>query len=200
MVGGLCCCALMLIHALICVFLVYAGFAAVPGGVQIRASLVAAVPGGVQIRGSLSLVCKAAAAFVQERPGVLKLAYFLPAFPLGVTGWLAIEHGHIVRFVDGGFGTVRMCVAGGVAANVVTCFSVGGTGLNGVTVRLFFNAGVIGDLRVVLIFRISLSGSGVSFFPACSDSVPWVRRRVVLRAGGPGVWWWLSVSLRRLAR
>ena len=32
LVGGVCSCVLMLIHALICVFLVYAGFAAVPGG------------------------------------------------------------------------------------------------------------------------------------------------------------------------
>ena len=127
---------------------------------------VAAVPGGVQIRGSRSLVCKAAAAFVRKRPGSLKFASFLPAFHVGVTGWLIIEHGHTVRFVDGRSSTVRMCVAGGVDANVFTCFSVGGTGQNGVTVRLFFTAGGIGDPRVVLIFRFSPGGSGWSFCPA----------------------------------
>ena len=116
--------------------------------------------------GARSLVCKAAAAFVMECVGFLKFACFLPEFPIGVTGWLIIEHGHTVRFVDGRFGTVRMCVAGGVDANVFTCFSVGGTGLNGVTVRLICTTGGIGDPRVVLIFRFSLTTSGVSFFPA----------------------------------
>ena len=140
------------------------------------------------------------AAFVQKRPGLLKFASFLPAFPLGVTGWLIIEHGHTVRFVDGRFGTVRMCVARGVDANVFTCFSVGGTGMNGVTVRLFFTAGGIGDPPFFRIFRFSPGGSGWSFCPAALSPAPWVLRGVVLRAGGPGVWWLLSVSLRLLAR
>ena len=103
------------------------------------------------------------------RHGVRRLSevcLFLPEFPLNVTGWLIIEHGRTVRFVDGPFGTVGMCVAGGVDANVFTCFSVGGTGLNGVTVRLFFTAGGIGDPRVVLIFHFSPGGSGWSFCPA----------------------------------
>ena len=65
--------------------------------------------------------------------------------------------------VNGGFETVRMCVARGVDANVFTCFSVGGTGLNGVTVWLFFDAGCIEDPRVVLIFCFSLGCSGWSF-------------------------------------
>ena len=46
---------------------------------------VAAVSGGVKIRGSRSSVCKAAAAFVRKRPGLLKFAFFLPAFPYGVS-------------------------------------------------------------------------------------------------------------------
>ena len=51
-------------------------------------------------------------------------------------------------------------------ANVFTCFSVGGTGLNGVTVRLFFDAGCIVGPRVVLIVCFSPGGSGWSFCPA----------------------------------
>ena len=47
-----------------------------------------------------------------------------------------------------------------------TCFSVRGTGLNGVTVGLFFTAGGIGDPRVVLFFCFSPGGSGLSFCPA----------------------------------
>ena len=115
--------------------------------------------------------------------GFLKLTCFLPAFPLGVTGWLTIEHGHFVRFVDGGFGPVRMCVAGGGGGSVVfTCFSVGGTVLNGVTVRLFFTAGGIGDPRVVFIFCLSPGGSGLSFCPLlCPCSAGSARR-------GPPCW------------
>ena len=149
---------LILFHALIYVFFWFSlVVAAVPGGVQIRGSVVfacramvgvAAVPGGIQIRGSRSLVCKAAAAFSLKPVEVLKFAFFLP------------------RVLNDGFGTVRMCVAGGGDANVYTCFSVGGTGMNGVIVRRFFNAGCIEDPRVVLIVCFSLGGSCWSFCPA----------------------------------
>ena len=67
--------------------------------------LSAAVPGGVQIRGSLSFVCKAAAAFALKPAEVLKFDFVLP------------------RVVNDGFGTVRMCVAGGGDANVCTLAS-----------------------------------------------------------------------------
>ena len=97
---------------------------------------------------------------------------------MGVTGWLNIEHGHTVRFLDGRIGTVKMCVAGGVVANVFICFSV-----NCVAVRLFFTAGGIGDPRVVLFFRFSVGSARRG--PPC-----W----------RPGVLWLLSVSLRLLAR
>ena len=118
-------------------------------------------------KGSRSLICKAAAAFSLKLVEVLKFVFFLPASHLRVTGRLIFEHGHTVRFVTDGFGTVRMCVAGGVDANVYTCFSVGGTGMNGVIVRLFFNPGCIVDPRVVLIFCFSPGGSGCwSFCPA----------------------------------
>ena len=70
------------------------------------------------------------------------------------------------RVVNDGFGTVRMCVAVGVDANVYTCFSVGGTGMNGVIDRLFFNTGSIEDPRVVLIVCFSPGGSCWSFCPA----------------------------------
>ena len=80
----------------------------------------------------------------------------------------------------------------------LACF-VGGTGMSGVTVRLFFPAGVIGDLRFVLIFCFSPGGSGVSFCPAALS---------LLRGFG-AVWsfvlearafrWSLCVSLRHLA-
>ena len=109
---------------------------------------VAAVPGGIQIRGSRSLVCKAAAAFSLKPVEVLKFAFFLP---------------HVV---SDGFGTVRMCVAGGGDANVYTCFSVGGTGIDGVIVQRFVNPGCIVDPRVDLIFCFSPGGSGWSFCPA----------------------------------
>ena len=89
-----------------------------------------------------------------EAPQVAEVCLFPACVPMGVTGWLIIEHGHTVRFVNG---TVRMCFAGGVDANVHTCFSVGGAGMNGVIDRLFYNAGCIEDSRVIL--------------PA-----PWVRR------------------------
>ena len=70
------------------------------------------------------------------------------------------------RVVNDGFGTVRMCVADCGVANVYTCFSVGGTGMNGVIVRLFFNVGCIVDPRVVLIFCFSPGVFGWSFCPA----------------------------------
>ena len=114
--------------------------------------VVAAVPGGVQIRGCPALVCKAGAAFVRKCLGLLNSAFFL----LGFT----------VRVIDVPFDTVRMCVDGGLGANVFTCFFVGGTVLVGVTVRLFFSAGVFGDPRFVLIFCFSPGGSGLSFCPA----------------------------------
>ena len=109
---------------------------------------VAAVPGGIQIRGSRSLVCKAAAAFSLKPVEVLKFAFFLP------------------RVISDGFRTVRMCVVGGGDANVYTCFSGGGTGLNGVIVRRFVNPRCIVDLRVVLFFCFSPGVSGWSFCPA----------------------------------
>ena len=152
--------------------------------------VVAAVPGGVQIRGCRALVCKAAAAFVQKCLGFLKSALFLPAFPLGVTGWLAFLLGFTVRILDVPFDTVRMCVDGGMGANVFTCFSVTGTVLVGVTVWLFFPAGVIGDPRVVLIFCISPGGSGLSFCPAALS---------LLRGFGPDVFVVVGCSLRHLA-
>ena len=141
----------------LCIFLVYAGCCRRPGrGTNTWLSVsacramvgVAAVPGGVQIRGSFSLVCKAAAAFALTYDDLPKFDFVLP------------------RVVNDGFGTVRMCVAGGEGANVYTCFSVGGTGLNAVIVRLFFCAGCIEDLLVVLIFCFSPGGSGWSFCPA----------------------------------
>ena len=121
--------------------------------------------------GSRSLVCKAAAAFVRKRAGLLKFAFFMPAFLLRVTGRLTFEHGHIVRFVNDGFGTVRMCVAGSVDANVFTCFSVGGTGLNGVTVWLFYTAGGIGDPRFFstsVSCRVALTGPSAPLLCPCS--------------------------------
>ena len=200
----------MLIHSLICVlFLVYAGCCRRPGrGINTglpRLFCRAMVgccrrPGRGINTGLTSWVCKAAAAFVRKRLGLLKSAFFLPAFPMGVTGWLAFEHGHTVRFLDGPFGTVRVCVAGGMNANVFTCFSVGGTGLNDVTVRLFFTAGGIGDPRVVLIFRFSLSGSGMSFFSAALSLLRGFGAAWSFVLEGPGVWWLLSVSLRLFAR
>ena len=90
LVGGLCCCALMLHHALICVFI--SGFR----------WLLPPSRAGMQIRGSLSLVCKAAAAFFLTPDEVLKFAFVLP------------------RVANDCFGTVRMCVAGGGDANVYT--------------------------------------------------------------------------------
>ena len=68
--------------------------------------------------------------------------------------------GYTVRILDVPFHTVRMCVAGSVNANVLTCFSVGGT------VRLIFPAGGIGDPRFVLNFCLLPGGSGLSFCPA----------------------------------
>ena len=141
----------------LCIFPVYAGYCRRLGrgfntglAVFARRAMVgvAAVPGGVQIRGSLSLVCKAAAAFALKHAELLKFALVLP------------------RFVNDGFGTVRMCVAGGVDANVYTCFSVGGTGLNGVIDGVFYNAGCIEDPRVAIIFCFSPGGSGWSSCPA----------------------------------
>ena len=88
----------------LCIFLVYAGCCRRPGrgtntGLCVfacRAMVgVAVVPGGIHVRGSRSLVCKAAAAFSLKPVEVLKFALFLP------------------RVVSDGFGTVRMCVAGG---------------------------------------------------------------------------------------
>ena len=71
----------------------------------------------------------------------------------------------LLRVLIDGFGTVRMCVAGGGDVNAYTCFFVGGTGMNGVIVRWFVNPG-IEDPRVVLIFCFSPGGSGWSFCPA----------------------------------
>ena len=119
-----------------------------PGRGKSTGLRLAAVLGGVQIRGSLSLVCKAAAAFFMTTDEVLKFDFVLR------------------RVVYDGFGTVRMYIAGGVDANVHTCFSVGGTDMNGVTVRLFFNVGCIVDPRVVLIFCFSPGVFGWSFCPA----------------------------------
>ena len=121
--------------------------------------------------------CKAAAAFSLKLVEVLKFAFLLP------------------RVVSDGFGTVRMCVAGGVDANVFTCFSVGGTGLNGVTVRLFFTAGGIGDPRVVLIFRFSPGGSGWSFCPAALSLLRGFGAAWVLCAGGLDVFGVVERSL-----
>ena len=149
---------LILFHALIYVFCwVFAGWCRRPGrstntGLYVfacRAMVgVAAVPGGIQIRGSRSLVCKAAAAFALKPAEVLKFDFVMP------------------RVVNDGFGTVRMCVADCGVANVYTCFSVGGTGMNGVIVRLFINVGCIVDPRVVLIFCFSPGVFGWSFCPA----------------------------------
>ena len=94
------------------------------------------------------MICKAAAAFALKPAEVLKFDFVLP------------------RFVNDGFGTVRMCVAGGEDANVYTCFSVGGTGMNGVIDRRFVNAVCIEDPRVVLIVCFSPGGSCWSFCPA----------------------------------
>ena len=140
--------------------------------------VVAAVPGGIQIRGSRSLVCKAAAAFSLTYDDVLNFVFFLP------------------RVVNDGFGTVRMCVAGGEDANVYTCFSVGGTGLNACIVRLFYIVGCIEVLWVVLIFCFSPGGSGPAFLPRCCVPARWVRRGVVLCAGGPDVFVVVERSLR----
>ena len=180
LVGGLCSSVLMLIHALICVlFLVYAGCCRRSGrGINTRLAVLfcRAMVGCCRRPGrgtstGLSLVdLHGSGSLRPEATWLSEVAHFLPAFPLGGTGRLTIEHDHFVRFVDGGFGRVQMCVAGGVDANVFTCFSVGVTGLNSDTVRLFFTAGGIGDPRVVLIFRFSLSGSGMSFFPAIMSS------------------------------
>ena len=98
--------------------------------------------------------------------GLLNLPFSCLRSHMGVTGWLAFLHGFTVRILDVPFDTVRMCVAGGMDANVFTCFSVGGTVLVGVTVRLFFPVGVLGDPRFVLNFCLSPGGSGVSCCPA----------------------------------
>ena len=90
--------------------------------------------------------------------------------------------GFTVQVIDVPFDTVRMCVAGGMDANVFACFSVDGTGMRGVTVRLFFPDGAMGDPRFVLIFCSSPGVSGWSFclaalsllggFGAARSSVP----------------------------
>ena len=164
----------------LCIFLVYAGCCRRPGrGINtvlvvfaFRAMVGVAAPGGVQIWGSLSLVCKAAAAFVLKSAEVLMVAFVLQ------------------RFVNDGFGTVQMCVAGGMGANVFSCFSVGGTGRNGDTDRLLYIVGCKEDPR--------LGGSGWSF-RRCSVPAPWVRRGVVLCAGAPDVFFVVERSLRFLA-
>ena len=59
--------------------------------------------------------------------------------------------------------------------------------MNGVIVRLFFSAGSTEVPRVVLI-RLLLAGwLLLVLLPRCSVPAPWVRRGVVLCAGGPDV-------------
>ena len=115
---------------------------------------------------------------------------------MGVTGWLTIEHGRTVRFVDGPFGTVRRCVAGGVDAHVFTCLSLGGTGFDGVTVRLFFTAGGNGVLQVTVFFLFSPIGTGMSLFSGahalvrgCGVVWPFLREaRAFCWSLGSGEW------------
>ena len=81
--------------------------------------------------------------------GFPKIAYLIFALILGVTGWIYLDHGLSVGWVNFGYVTVRKSVAGGAFAGVgIGSFSIG-TGV-GVKVRLFFTAGGIGILRVTV--------------------------------------------------
>ena len=134
-------------------------------------------------------------------PELLKFSFFMPAFFLRVTGRLIFEHGYIVRFVNDGFGTVpdvRCWWCGCQCVHLLLrgwqqASTVSQTGCSSTPVAL-------SDPRVVLIFCFSPGVSGWSFSPAARSLAPWVLRGVVLRAGGPGVLWLVSVSLRLLAR
>ena len=100
-----------------------------------------------------------------EAPRVAEVCLFPACVPYGCHRLAHHRARSHVRFVNDGFGTVRMCFDGGVDANVYTWFSVG-TGMNGVIDRLFYNASCIEDSRVFLIFCFSPGGSGWSFCPA----------------------------------
>ena len=82
-----------------------------------------------------------------------------------------------------------MCVAGGMDANVYTCSSEGGTGMNGVIVRRFLNPLVVtvraaGCSHLLPPRRVALAGPSAPLLCPCAR---WVRRGAVLCAGGPDV-------------
>ena len=124
------------------------------------------------------LVCKAAAAFVRDPPGFPKIAYLFSALILGVTGWIYLDHGLSVGWVNFGYVTVRKSVAGGAFAVVGIGFFSIGTSLGGVTVRLFFTVGGIGILRVTVSVLFCSGGTCVSVSSAAcvvlrGNSVAW---------------------------
>ena len=145
LVDVLCDCMLLLIHC--CLF--YSGlcwFAAVPGGVEVRGSLVFApcwlVPPS-RAGYKYGAVVRWCARQRQPSYGSTWGCWILPFSCLGSPCRLLTSP------------LTQSCVAGGMNANVFTCFSVDGTGMRGVTVRLFFPDGVMGDPRFVLIFCLS---------------------------------------------
>ena len=126
------------------------------------------------------LVCKAVAAFVLDCRGILKVGFF-SVLILGVTGWISLDHGLTVRCVDLGFVKVRESVDGGAIAVVGTWFSSVGTGIGGVTARLFFAAGGNGSLRVPVCFLFCLVGISLSVSSSASRGhCCWRPRRLWL--------------------
>ena len=142
---------------------------------------------GSQVRGS-HVGLQGSGSFRPGIPGFPKFAYFIAAFPLGATVRPTHHRARSHRAGCEWLGTIWMRAVGGVAANVFNCLSVGGTGLEGGHSRAVLDRWWQVS-RVVCIFPFSLIGSGMSFFLRCSSPAPWVLRGVVLRAGGPGVWW-----------
>ena len=176
LVGGLCSCVLMLIHSLICVlFLVYAGCCR-PGrrGTNAGLTFVALQGSGI----SLFPAC--------VPHGCHMLAHHRARLHRAVCG-RSLRHSPDVRCWRCECQCVHLLLRG--CHRHEGCHSLavlhrrGHWRPAGCSHLLF----LAGWLWLVLL-------------PRCSVPAPWVRRGVVLRAGGPCVWWLLSVSLRLLAR